>query len=63
VTPEMEPAITGEAYTLVLRPVVSPRYSTSGELRLRAALKTLLRGYGLRCVSVRLCQPQEKKQR
>lgn len=42
---------TQQEYVLVLRPLPSG-WRVSGEMRLRAALKTLLRGYGLRCVRV-----------
>jgi hypothetical protein len=44
-----------ESYVIELRPI--PGWHTSGILRLRHALKVLLRGFGLRAVRVR---PAEK---
>lgn len=42
-----------EEFHLVLRPVPDPVLKRTPTMRLRAALKTLLRGYSLRCVSCR----------
>jgi sugar phosphate isomerase/epimerase len=42
-----------ESYTLTLRPQPG-NWQTPPEQRLRAALKRLLRNYGLRCIK---CQP------
>jgi len=50
------------AYILELRPIPG-NWRTSGEQRLRAALKTLLRGFGLRCVACKPAQPEPKEKR
>jgi hypothetical protein len=51
-----------DAFVLELRPLTTGwRYPA--EQRLRAALKALLRGYGLRCVSVRPCYQHKGEQR
>lgn len=44
-----------EHYTLTLKPLETG-WQTRPELRLRAALKRLLRDYGLRCIE---CRPAE----
>ena len=43
-------AMTGERFIITLEAV--PRDSRPAALRLRGALKTLLRGFGLRCVTM-----------
>lgn len=45
--------MSDKGYILVLRPLPSDALHRTPEMRLRAALKALLRGYGLRCIEVR----------
>ena len=51
ITPRKEEPET--TYQLLLTPIKSQRFRVGGAQRLRLALKTLLRAFGLRAVSVR----------
>ena|SRR5436190_23132275 len=46
---------TSEMYHLALKPIPG-NWRTPPEVRLRAALKVLLRGYGLRCEALKIAQ-------
>lgn len=45
--------------TITLADAASPHETRPPEIRLRAVLKLLLRGYGLRCVDIRPAVPDE----
>ena len=53
--------MSGERFTITLEAV--PRDSRPASRRLRGALKTLLRGFGLRCVTINSAQPDAKTKR
>lgn len=46
-----------ESYVITLADAPSPHENRPPEIRLRAVLKLLLRGYGLRCVGIRPAGP------
>ncbi len=48
---EGEGADVPERWTITLRPL--PGWNVPGAARIRRALKTLLRSYGLKCVEIR----------
>ena len=46
--------------TITLVDAPRPHENRPPEIRLRAVLKLLLRGYGLRCVNIRLADPDSE---
>ncbi len=48
-------------YIITVTPTPDPDLKRTPEMRLRAALKALLRGYSLRCLSVTEQQPTRKE--
>jgi hypothetical protein len=48
-----------ETYTLTLTPTPWPHDGRPGIIRLKHALKTLLRGFGLRCMEIDFHMPAQ----
>lgn len=48
-----------ESFVVTLTDAPSPHENRPPEIRLRAVLKLLSRGYGLRCVGIRPADPDE----
>ncbi len=49
-------------YIITVTPTPDPDLKRTPEMRLRAALKALLRGYSLRCISVAEQKPPTRKE-